>query len=73
MEIEAAKVIGAGLAVIGVIGSGIGIGNIFSSFIEAREKVISKIKITIVPSCSIKTFCCINTIKGSNPPIVICS
>ena len=26
MEIEAAKVIGAGLAVIGVIGSGIGIG-----------------------------------------------
>ena len=28
-------VIGAGLAVIGVIGSGIGIGNIFSSFIEA--------------------------------------
>ena len=33
MEIEAAKVIGAGLAVIGVIGSGI--GNIFSSFIEA--------------------------------------
>ena len=35
MEIEAAKVIGAGLAVIGVIGSGSGIGNIFSSFIEA--------------------------------------
>ena len=35
MELEAAKVIGAGLAVIGVIGSGIGIGNIFSSFIEA--------------------------------------
>jgi len=35
MEIEAAKVIGAGLAVIGVIGAGIGIGNIFASFIEA--------------------------------------
>ena len=35
MELEAAKVIGAGLAVIGVIGSGIGIGNIFSSFIGA--------------------------------------
>ena len=33
-EIEAASY-GAGLAVIGVIGSGIGIGNIFSSFIEA--------------------------------------
>ena len=39
MEIEAAKVIGAGLAVIGVIGSGIGIGNIFSSFIEAVENL----------------------------------
>ena len=35
MEIEAAKVIGAGLAVIGVIGAGIGIGNIFASFIQA--------------------------------------
>ena len=35
MELEAAKVIGAGLAVIGVIGSGIGIGSIFASFISA--------------------------------------
>ena len=35
MEVEAAKLIGAGLAVIGVVGSGIGIGIIFSSFIEA--------------------------------------
>ena len=35
MEVEAAKLIGAGLAVIGVVGSGIGIGSIFSSFIEA--------------------------------------
>ena len=35
MEAEAAKLIGAGLAVIGVVGSGIGIGSIFSSFIEA--------------------------------------
>ena len=35
MDIEAAKVIGAGLAVIGVIGAGIGIGNIFASFIQA--------------------------------------
>ena len=35
MELEAAKVIGAGLAVIGVVGSGIGIGSIFSSFISA--------------------------------------
>ena len=38
MEIEAAKVIGAGLAVIGVIGSGIESGNIFSSFIQAVEE-----------------------------------
>ena len=38
MEIEAAKVIGAGLAVIGVIGSGIGIGNIFSSAAEATAR-----------------------------------
>lgn len=35
MEIEAAKYIGAGLAVIGVIGAALGIGNIFSSFIMA--------------------------------------
>jgi len=35
MEVEAAKLIRAGLAVIGVVGSGIGIGSIFSSFIEA--------------------------------------
>jgi hypothetical protein len=38
MELEAAKVIGAGLAVIGVIGSGIGIGSIFSSFIVAPRR-----------------------------------
>ena len=42
MEIEAAKVIGAGLAVIGVIGSGIGIGNIFSSFIEGGANKIEE-------------------------------
>jgi F0F1-type ATP synthase membrane subunit c/vacuolar-type H+-ATPase subunit K len=35
LQAYVAKVIGAGLAVIGVIGSGIGIGNIFSSFIQA--------------------------------------
>lgn len=34
MELDAAKAIGAGLAMIGVIGAGIGIGNIFSSFIS---------------------------------------
>ena len=35
MDIEAAKFLGAGLAVIGVVGSGIGIGTIFASFIQA--------------------------------------
>jgi len=35
MDLEAAKLIGAGLAVIGVIGSGIGIGNVFAAFITA--------------------------------------
>lgn len=35
MEIEAAKMIGAGLAVIGLFGVGIGIGNIFSSLITS--------------------------------------
>jgi len=35
MEIEAAKMIGAGLAVIGLGGVGVGIGNIFASLISA--------------------------------------
>lgn len=35
MELDAAKNIGAGLAAIGVIGAGVGIGAIFSSFISA--------------------------------------
>jgi F0F1-type ATP synthase membrane subunit c/vacuolar-type H+-ATPase subunit K len=35
MDPIAAKLIGAGLAVIGVVGSGIGIGNIFAAFITA--------------------------------------
>ena len=35
MELEAAKMLGAGLAVIGVIGAGIGIGNVFAAFIQA--------------------------------------
>ncbi len=35
MELEAAKLLGAGLATIGVIGAGIGIGTIFASFIQA--------------------------------------
>ena len=35
MELEAAKAIGAGLAVIGVLGAGIGIGTVFAAFISA--------------------------------------
>ena len=35
MDVEAAKLLGAGLAVIGLGGVGIGIGNIFSSFISS--------------------------------------
>jgi F-type H+-transporting ATPase subunit c len=35
MEVEAAKLVGAGLAVIGLGGVGMGIGNIFSSFISS--------------------------------------
>ena len=35
MDAEAAKFIGAGIAVLGVIGAGIGIGNIFAAFIQA--------------------------------------
>jgi F-type H+-transporting ATPase subunit c len=35
MELEAAKMIGAGLAVIGLSGVGVGIGNIFSSLISS--------------------------------------
>ncbi|HEY5608234.1 MAG TPA: F0F1 ATP synthase subunit C [Alphaproteobacteria bacterium] len=38
MELAAAKLIGAGLAVIGVVGSGIGIGNIFAAFISAAGR-----------------------------------
>ena len=35
MELDAAKMIGAGLAVIGLSGVGAGIGNIFSSLISS--------------------------------------
>ncbi|CAA7622924.1 F0F1 ATP synthase subunit C [Magnetospirillum sp. UT-4] len=33
MDIESAKLIGAGLAAIGVIGSGVGVGSVWSSLI----------------------------------------
>lgn len=35
MDADAAKLLGAGLAVLGVIGPGVGIGLVFSSFIAA--------------------------------------
>ncbi len=35
MDVEAAKLVGAGLAVIGLGGVGAGIGNIFASFISS--------------------------------------
>jgi F-type H+-transporting ATPase subunit c len=38
MDIEAAKMIGAGLAVIGLGGVGVGIGNIFASLINAISR-----------------------------------
>ncbi len=38
MDIEAAKMIGAGLAVIGLGGVGVGIGNIFASLISATSR-----------------------------------
>ena len=35
MEVDAAKMLGGGLAVLGVIGPGIGIGLVFASYIQA--------------------------------------
>ncbi|MEM7652347.1 MAG: F0F1 ATP synthase subunit C [Pseudomonadota bacterium] len=38
MELEAAKFIGAGLAAIGMIGAGIGVGNVWASYISAVSR-----------------------------------
>lgn len=38
MELEAARMIGAGLATIALAGVGIGIGNIFGSFVSAAVR-----------------------------------
>ncbi len=35
MELEAAKMIGAGIAVLGVIGAAMGVGRVFASLIES--------------------------------------
>jgi F0F1-type ATP synthase membrane subunit c/vacuolar-type H+-ATPase subunit K len=38
MDIEAAKLIGAGLATIGVAGAGVGIGNIFGQYVAGSMR-----------------------------------
>ena len=38
MEAEAAKFVGAGLAAIGMIGAGIGVGNVWASYITALSR-----------------------------------
>ena len=35
MEADAAKLIGAGLAAMGMIGAGVGVGNVWASFFQA--------------------------------------
>ena len=39
MEMDAAKLIGAGLAVIALAGVGVGIGNIFASLVTAVDEI----------------------------------
>ena len=41
MEAEAAKYIGAGLATLGMIGAGIGVGTIFSGFLQGALRTPS--------------------------------
>ncbi len=38
MEAEAGKFVGAGLAAIGMIGAGIGVGNVWASYISALAR-----------------------------------
>jgi len=38
MEVEAAKFIGAGLAAIGMIGAGLGVGNVWASYFSALAR-----------------------------------
>jgi F-type H+-transporting ATPase subunit c len=38
METEAAKMIGAGLAAIGVIGGGVGVGTVFGQYMQAAAR-----------------------------------
>ena len=41
MEVEAAKMIGAGIACIALAGAGLGIGNIFGSYLSAARRIPS--------------------------------
>lgn len=38
MDLESAKLIAAGLAAVGMIGAGVGVGNIWSSYITALSR-----------------------------------
>ncbi len=38
MELEAAKMIGAGLATLGMIGAGFGVGNVWASYFQALAR-----------------------------------
>lgn len=46
MDLHSAKIIGAGLAAIGVAGSGVGIGNVFASYISATGRNPASAKYT---------------------------
>ena len=57
MEMEAAKLIGAGLAVIALAGVGVGIGNIFAALVNAIGRN---------PSAKNEVFCLLYT--SPSPP-----
>ena len=42
MEVEAAKLIGAGLATIGVAGSGAGIGTVFGAYVSGIFRILQR-------------------------------
>ena len=70
MEVEAAKLIGAGLATIALAGAGIGIGNIFASYVSAAirnpsaaPKVFWKCFIRFCLNRSYSIICFINCIS----------
>ena len=48
MELEAAKMIGAGLAAIALAGAGVGIGIIFGNYLSVEQKLILGVALTTV-------------------------